>query len=210
MRVVKVLVLLLALCLVLACGGAGGGSLAQPPTVSISPDDSGQNGLSVAPSGTIQFTATAPSAVIWSTSRGTIDANGLFTAPATFGDCAITCSLASDPTVKDQVNLSVQVSRTLRFTLKNTSNVNAIMKIGPAPAVNLAPGGSTITDVDLIFNQELPTVYDALARDPNNPPTFQYPRSYTFTPSDARDPLFTGLTATFSGPTGSALVITKD
>ena len=65
----------------------------------------------VPPKGTSQCTATAPAGttVTWSSSGGTINASGLFTAPASAGSITITATGSNDFTVTGSTTVVVQV-----------------------------------------------------------------------------------------------------
>jgi phosphatidylinositol-3-phosphatase len=103
----------LAITIAVPVTGCGGGS--QPPmgtpaqTITVSCDPA-----TLAPKATSQCKATvtagASSSVNWSASTGTIDSNGLFTAPATAGSVTVTASSTKNPSVAGSTTITVKTS----------------------------------------------------------------------------------------------------
>jgi hypothetical protein len=79
---------------------------APPISVAISPTSA-----SVAPGATEQFTATVSNAgdptVTWKALNGSVDANGLYTAPATAGTDTVTATSEEDPTKSAAASVTV-------------------------------------------------------------------------------------------------------
>lgn len=79
---------------------------AAPVSLSLTPDTA-----VLAPSATQAFAAlvhgTPNTAVTWSASAGTIDANGLFTAPAGYGPVTVTATSLADPNVRAQATVTI-------------------------------------------------------------------------------------------------------
>jgi phospholipase C len=99
---------LLALIPFIACGGGNQPSQVSPTaagvTVSCSPP-------TIAPKATSQCTATVQ-AVTWSASGGTINSNGLFTAPASAGSVTITATSSQNSSMTGSAKINVQVQAT--------------------------------------------------------------------------------------------------
>jgi acid phosphatase len=99
-----------------ACGGGTSNGNAGSETTDVS-----SISLSCAPStltvdGTTQCTATVmgtgaySSAVAWSASAGTVNASGVFTAPASAGNVTVTATSTQDPLISGTTSLTVQSS----------------------------------------------------------------------------------------------------
>lgn len=84
-------------------------------TVAVSP-----RSVTVAPRATIQFTATvqgsADTTVTWSATRGTIDPNGFFTAPATDGPVTVRATSTVDLSAFDETTVTVSTALTDTWT----------------------------------------------------------------------------------------------
>lgn len=90
---------------------------AAPVSLSLTPDT-----VTLAPAATQVFTAhvhgTPNTAVGWSTSAGTIDASGLFTAPSSHGAVTVTAVSLADPNVRAQATVTITdgiIDRTLTY-----------------------------------------------------------------------------------------------
>jgi hypothetical protein len=91
-------------------GNATVAVVAPPPSVSsvtvvCSPSTIGP-GSTAQCSATVQGTAGYSSALTWTATAGTVDANGLFTAPTTAGTATVTATSVQSPTVSGQATLN--------------------------------------------------------------------------------------------------------
>ncbi len=103
-----------------ACGGNGTPSINQPGPPPSSPTITSVSAactpVTVAVNGTAQCTSTVKgtgtysSAVAWSASSGTVNAAGVFTAPASAGTATVTATSTQDPTKSGTTALTVQSS----------------------------------------------------------------------------------------------------
>ena len=76
--------------------------------------------ITLAPSASTQFTATVQGSVVtavtWSATRGSIDSNGFFTAPATDGSASVRATSAANPSAFDEATVTVTAESTDRWT----------------------------------------------------------------------------------------------
>ena len=112
-QLLYVLTVSLALLAVSACGSGTGGSQLSPGSADVSSVSLVCNPSTVAPnatsqcSATVQGTGSYSSAVKWSADGGTINANGLFTAPASTGTVTVTATSAQDTIESGESTVSV-------------------------------------------------------------------------------------------------------
>lgn len=195
----KQIALLFGLCLILACGGGGSAPLAVK-TMKIN-----QSGSTLAPGATQQFTTDAGEPVSWSADRGTIDAAGLYTAPATLGPDTVTAKLVSDPNVEATGTVGVQISRDVLYTVRNDSAGVAVIDFGALGSGDLQPGQTINHHGTNEWTEESTVVHQtAVAKVTGQP---DVTASIDLTVADARNPAFTGCTAVFDG---TQITITKN
>ena len=116
----------------LACGGRGGSSTSSAPTPSISSVSVMCTPAAVAMNATsqcgasVQGTGSFSSAVTWSSSVGTINTSGLFTAPATAGTATVTATSTQDATKSGTASVTVQSVSSSITSLAVTCNPSTI------------------------------------------------------------------------------------
>jgi peptidyl-prolyl cis-trans isomerase B (cyclophilin B) len=161
----------------LGCGGGGGGSSKKPVTdISISPADA-----KIDPGESISFTATltgGTGAVDWSTTGGTIDATGRYTAPTTPGNYTVTAALRSDTTKRGSVTVQVlpppvvQFIRTAPLVMVPRSTfsfvANTLNSVDRRVDYS-APDGGTITALGVFTAPATPGSYRIVATSIANP-----------------------------------------
>jgi acid phosphatase len=104
---------------------------------------------------TVQGTGNYSSAVMWSSSAGTISASGLFTAPAVAGTVTITATSAQDTTKSGETSITVQLhvpqSKHVVMVMEENKGYSSVVgNTSDWPNLN-----------DLIINGALPTQYYA-------------------------------------------------
>ena len=163
-------------CLLAGCGGGSKetATIHAGITVSCSPS-------SVAPKATSQCSATVPagagSTVNWSASGGTINASGLFTAPASAGNITVTATSSQNASVMGSANISVQAqvpaSKHIVMVMEENQSYSSVVgNVSAWPHLN-----------ELIGRGALPTNYYANAH-PSIPDYFMLTTGQTLTLDD--------------------------
>ncbi len=115
-RLLSAFVVLLLSLTVTGCGGGASGSESTPVSSAISsvslmctPSTLSTNATSQC-TAAVQGTGSYSSVVTWSASGGTINASGLFTAPASAGTVTVTATSTQDPTKSGTAAIAVQLA----------------------------------------------------------------------------------------------------
>lgn len=166
------LLLVTALCAVMAgCGGGGGGSSSNPtPTPTPAPTIISVSVACTNPTlpegGTDQCTATVQgtgsfvSTVTWSASAGSISSAGLFTAPGAAGSVTITATSTADSTKSGTATVTVLAPHSSGFTYKAvtlTSYSTGEYSEGIAKTSEDALAATGVTWAGVLVTQFMPT-----------------------------------------------------
>ena len=93
---------------------------ARPISITLNPQT-----VQVAPGATVQFTAavqnTSQTAVIWSSSAGSVSPNGLFTAPMSPGTAVVTAAAAASNGVRTSANITVKTVQSTPLSIATSS-----------------------------------------------------------------------------------------
>jgi hypothetical protein len=116
-RLLSALVVFLLSLTITACGSGGSGSEPNPGSSAISSVSLVCTPSTLSPNATSQCTAAVQgtgsysSVVTWSASSGSINASGLFTAPASAGTVTVTAKSTQDPTKAGTAAVTVQLAQ---------------------------------------------------------------------------------------------------
>ncbi len=149
------------LLILIGCGGSRGSSTSSAATSSVSSVSVVCTPAAVAMSATSQCSASVQgagsfsSAVNWSSSAGTINTSGLFTAPATTGTATVTATSTQDATKSGTASVTVQ--------LQTPQSKHVVLVVEENQSYDTVVGNTSVWPNlnNLISNGALPTNYYA-------------------------------------------------